>query len=241
MNHPDYEDVNIDYDNLSQYLEHEPLVGIIYKESDMNRIVEAKSIFNMHSEEGTDLGDCPFIVHTLTSKQHDAKLPNKLKAISMRHWNGNEKVLGIGHSPKPQSIHDNPTLYPQMFPWLFPYGLGGIRALKQSESEHKRFLLMYHDKCFQQDPGFLFATFSHSQIKASTTGGFLMAESGKISEISNRFLSLNQQTLDDVLTRMQEGEVAKPSSEEETECFCVLTDLDYIGTKISGSLTSKKH
>ena len=38
-----------------------------------------------------------------------------------------------------------------MFPWLFPYGLGGIGTTTLSDKEHKRHLLMYHDKCFQVD------------------------------------------------------------------------------------------
>ena len=36
------------------------------------------------------------------------------------------QVLAIGHAEKPELIYDNPQLYPMMFPWLFPYGLGGI-------------------------------------------------------------------------------------------------------------------
>jgi len=40
----------------------------------------------MHSEEGTDSSPCPFVVHALTGEQHDAKLPNELKAIAMQYW-----------------------------------------------------------------------------------------------------------------------------------------------------------
>ena len=40
---------------------------------------------------------------------------------------------------------------------------------------------------------------------------------------------------------MQKGEVVKPSTDEEKECFRILTDLDHIGAKVNGSLTSKKH
>ena len=146
LNHPDYEDVSINHNNLKEYPEHEPPVNVIYKKSDTNKIVEAKSIFDMHSEEGTDLGDCPFIIHGLTGEEYDTKLSNALKAIAMKHWNRGGKALGIGRSPELQSMYDNPTLYPQMFPWLFPYGLGGIGAARLSEKEHKKYLLMYHDK-----------------------------------------------------------------------------------------------
>jgi hypothetical protein len=159
-------------------------VSVIYKESETNKIAEAKSVFDMHSDEGTDSGDCPFIVHTLTREQYDAKLPNALKAVTMKHWNRRGKVLHIGRSSKLQSIYDNPGLYPQMFPLLFPYGVGGVGYSKLSENKYKEFLLMYHDKRFQKDMGFLFVAFSHAQIKAATTGGFLLAKSNKIDGIS---------------------------------------------------------
>ncbi len=35
---------------------------------------------------------------------------------------------------------------------------------------------MYHDKRFQQDTTFSFVAFSHQQVKASTTGTFLLAD-----------------------------------------------------------------
>lgn len=44
-----------------------------------------------------------------------------------------------------------------MFPWLFPYGLGGISqpSLKHklSEIDYKYCLLLYYDKWFQYDQG----------------------------------------------------------------------------------------
>jgi hypothetical protein len=46
--------------------------------------------------------------------------------MAAKHLDDGGKVLAIGHSKEPQSIWRNPKLYPQMFPWLFPYGLGGI-------------------------------------------------------------------------------------------------------------------
>ena len=121
-------------------------------------------------------------------------------------------------------------------------GLGGVGASSDlSENEQKKFLLMYHDEQFQRDPVFLFAAFSHFQIKACSTGGFIMADSGKVDQISDCFLSLEQSTLQNILERMENGEVVKPSINEETNCFHVLSDLDHIAGKVNGSVTAKKH
>ena len=55
------------------------------------------------------------------------------------------KILGIGHAETPESIYENPQLFPSMLPWLFPYGLGGIghteHEHKLSSMMHKRYLL----------------------------------------------------------------------------------------------------
>ena len=39
---------------------------------------------------------------------------------------------------------------------------------------------------------------------------------------------------------MSDGEVVKPSTDEESECFQLIQDLDYIDRRVSGSITSKK-
>src|SRR6267378_1347955 len=52
-----------------------------------------------------------------------------------------------------------------MFPWLFPYGYGGIGQKHHfgtiSETTHKHNLLMYHDKHFQTDFYFPMIAFNH--------------------------------------------------------------------------------
>ena len=90
------------------------------------------------------------------------------------------RYLAVGHREELEGIWQNPALYPQMFPWLFPYGLGGIGGQRHkgtiSDAAHKRHLLMYHDKRFQMDHEFCLIAFNHEQIKDATTSGFLMTE-----------------------------------------------------------------
>src|SRR5207253_7091642 len=99
-----------------------------------------------------------FVVHGLTGETYSTMSAAALKAVALRHLTTNKKVLAVGHSEQPESIYHNPQLFPQMLPWLFPYGLGGIRNLKQSsrlsDIAHNRHLLMYYDKRFQKDPTF---------------------------------------------------------------------------------------
>ena len=155
LNHSDYKDLEISNENLKSYpLSGVPLVVdyIRMAPEDSNKLPATMSFHDMYEEEGTEEGICPFSVHGITGDEYTKLSMTQLKARALKHLHDGGKVLGIRHEDKPQSMYDNPQAYPQMFPWLFPYGYGGIgqeRLLKKmSEAEHKKHLLMYHDKRF---------------------------------------------------------------------------------------------
>ena len=153
-----------------------PPVSVYYRRSLTNKVEEGTSVFDDELNDGVEEGNCPFVVHGLTGDHLTTKSVSALKGIALRHWDNHGGALGISHDTSPQSIYNNPNLYPQIFPWLFSYGFGGIGSTKLSDKLHKRYLLMYHDKRFQHDVCFSFVAFSHQQVKSSTTGGFLLAE-----------------------------------------------------------------
>ena len=241
INHSDYQDLEISQENLAKYPEDGPPVSIEYRQATTNKVPEGTSVFDNECEDGTESGDCPFVVHGLTGEHLDTQSINSLKAIALQYMNRGGKMLAVGHSAQPESIYNNPELYPQIFPWLFPYGLGGIGSTSLSDAEHKKHLLMFHDKRFQTDIYFPFVAFSHAQIKASTTGSFLLADTNKFYDITNRLLDVDQQVLSDLANRLSKGDIVKPDTPAEKECFQIIRDLDHIGGKVNGSTTSKKY
>lgn len=243
LNHADYHDVGISLANLDGYPEDTPPVCIVYRESAASSSTEDPSVFDDGAEDGAVHGDCPFVVHGLTGEQLTTKSVEVLKGIALKHWQSNGKALRVGHSDDPRSMFNDPSLYPQMFPWLFPYGLGGVGACTSglSVKAHKRNLLMYHDKRFQTDTEFPFVAFSHEQVKAATSGGFLAVNKNNFDEMAERLLSVNQAVLEDIGKRMAAGEVVKPKTDDEKLCFQVVNDLDAVSGKVEGSYTSKKY
>ena len=241
LNHKDYEDVIFSETNLLEYPEDTPPVSIEYQKMDSNKNPEGASIFDVDEEDGTMLGSCPFTVHGITGDQLQTLSANAVKARALHHLNNRGKMLAIGHSEDPETIWDNPQLYPQMFPWLFPYGFGGIGSVASiSDKEHKRRLLMYHDKRFQTDPNFPFVAFSHEQIKTATRNSFLLTKKHLFQDISQRLLHLDMNTIDDLLQRMSQDEYVLPTTEAEKQCFKILSDLDHVSGTVKGSTTSKK-
>src|SRR6266487_4287854 len=245
LNHSDYYDLEISQRNLDQYPEDGPPVVVDYHESFTNKDPENTAVYDNETEEGTETGPCPFVVHGLTGEEYSTKSVKALKAIALKHLTSNQKILAVGHNEQPESIYSNPQLFPQMMPWLFPYGLGGISNNMQqgrlSDLAHKRHLLMYHDKRFQRDPFFPLIAFNHEQIKQGTTGGFLLAEKSKFEAISQRLMDLDTGVMEDLAKRMENGERVEPDTDEEKLCFQLLKDLDHVGGHVKGSLTSKKY
>jgi hypothetical protein len=132
-----------------------------------------------------------------------------------------------------------------MMPWLFPYGLGGIGNSsirgRLSDIRHKRHLLMYHDKRFQKDPHFPLIAFNHEQIKQCTTGGYLLAETSKFDNISQRLMDINVHVLDTIARKLENGEQVTPETDDQRQCFQLLQDIDHVGGFVKGSLTNKKY
>ena len=229
-------------ENLDGYPTDTPPVSVQYKHRDSNKVPEGMSLYDHEDEDGVTDGECPFIVHGVIGQNlESAKTVDEIKGMALRHFNSNGKALAIDGDPNPQSIYRNLHLYPQMFPWLFPYGMGGIGSTDLSDIAHKWHLLMYHDKRFQMDPCFPFVAFSHEQVKNATTGGYLLADKAKFDDICKWLLSLDPEVLVSLAKQMVSGENVKPQTEMEKLCFQVINDLDQVNSHIKGSTTSKKY
>ena len=248
LNHVDYTDLEISKKNLDTYPMSGMPVIIDYRETNTdggNKIPTAMSKFDTESEEGTTEGPCPFTVHGLTGDEYSALSIADLKIRALEHLEKNGVSIGFRHQVQPESIYKNPQAYPQMFPWLFPYGLGGIGQSRfkfsYSDKAHKKWLLMYHDKRFQNDLYFPMIAFNHEQLKDSTTGSFLLTRRKIFRSVANQLLSLKPGILESISKRMASGEYVKPVTDEEKKCFSILDNLDVIGGSVKGSITSKKH
>ncbi|KDQ25055.1 hypothetical protein PLEOSDRAFT_1078941 [Pleurotus ostreatus PC15] len=220
LNHADYAQIVVDEENLDQYRDDIAPVTIQYKSTTSAKVSGTPAVNDMEEEDGTEEGPCPFVIHGLTGAQMEEMSSNALKTLALQYFSQSGRVLAIGQSSDFESIWNNPQLYPSMFPWLFPYGFGGVGSVyRMSTAAHKKWLLMYHDKRFQTDATFPFVAFSHEQIMKTSTNAFLLTEKSKFKAISDRIMSLNEDVLASIATRTANGEHVKPETADEKNCF----------------------
>ncbi|THV01152.1 hypothetical protein K435DRAFT_556790, partial [Dendrothele bispora CBS 962.96] len=140
-----------DGENLHKYPENLPPVSVEFKQTNGEGNVPPESAIKHDNEVeiGIESGELPFVLHGVTGESLKTMKVEVQRAKALAHLQQGGKFLAVGHSEKSTSIYDNPNLYPQIFPWLFPHGFGGIgmaNISQFSEKAHKRFLLNYHDK-----------------------------------------------------------------------------------------------
>ncbi|EIN03421.1 hypothetical protein PUNSTDRAFT_117025 [Punctularia strigosozonata HHB-11173 SS5] len=151
-NHSDYADVTVSLDNLKQYSDTLPPVHISHLSTEDTAEPHNMAVYEDSDDAAVEDGRCPFTVHGLMGADLAQMSMEQRKQVALQHLYSGNKVLAIGTGQQPMSIYGNPKYFPAMFPWLFPYGLGGfsnefIRSnLAPSRELHARWMLMYYDK-----------------------------------------------------------------------------------------------
>ncbi|KAE9401654.1 hypothetical protein BT96DRAFT_956435 [Gymnopus androsaceus JB14] len=153
LNHSDYTDLdmNVAKATLKRYPVEGVPVTMEYEISESNKIPKAVGLDDKDEEDGTEEGCCPFRVHGLTETKVKNMSHKEMKVEAMQYLKEGGKMLVIEHCAEMESIYNNPQLYPKFFPWLLPYGRGGIGCKAPEDLsyvDHIRHLLLYHDKRF---------------------------------------------------------------------------------------------
>lgn len=246
LNHCDYADLLIDREALAEYPECGIPVDVVARPMQSNTNVEpsATSLHDLQDEEGTTEGPCLFTVHGLVAEDLEGMSIAARKVAALAHLHSGGHVLAVGSGEQPESVYNNHQLYPQLFPWIFPYGLGGVGNAKlkglMSEQVHKKHLLMYHDKRFQTEFRFLLLAFNHAQVKSGASRSFVLTKRSNFRDVITRLMSIDPAVLKVLSNRLQDGEKVVPVTEDEKRCYALMDQIDYIGGRVQGSLAGKK-
>ncbi|KAJ3484804.1 hypothetical protein NLI96_g5383 [Meripilus lineatus] len=245
LNHIGYADTEIDLTRLDEYPDDEPAGVYSYSPGSGKERGENIPVHNDDDEDGTESGTCPFTVQGLTSDMLSETDTNTTIAELLLHLKEGRDVLAIGRSSRPQSIYHNPELFPGMFPWLFPYGLGGMenKNIKKrlDRKPHLTRLLQYGDHRFERDYYFPFLVLNHTQIRDCTRGGYLVTKRCKFPDIAKSIRTMDPIVLENIIRRGDSHKTLRPENAEEAKFFDLLDHIDHISGRINGSTASKKY
>ncbi|KAJ3552729.1 hypothetical protein NM688_g3999 [Phlebia brevispora] len=243
--HKDYHNITISYDNIAAYPENTIPVSWMHRVTKEDSTPLSMPLYETTNLEGTEEGPCPLAVHGMTVENVEKMTRDQRIAAAVNHLRQGGSFVTYGHDSQMQSMYHNSELYPGLFPWLFPYGLGGFdNSLVSIGIPHKRhiqYLLNYYDRRFQRDEYFPFIAFNHSQIKASSRGAYVLTEKRHFDTVVEKVLNIDQDALNAVIERGKDNSHIQPQTAAEKSVFELINIIDNVAGHVPASNTQKKY
>jgi hypothetical protein len=156
----------------------------------------------------------------------------------------NEPFVRISSGDEPQQTSYNPKIYGQLFPSLFPYGVGMFEDPSREDvgfssidlKAHVRHLISLADRRFQKHFTFIFVMMNLIQRRTSSFQCKLGVKRSWFPKVKR---ALDRADMIDTLKGLESKFAAKPSSRPESdiekEALSLLKYVRYISGNISGS------
>ncbi|KAI0087676.1 hypothetical protein BDY19DRAFT_1010104, partial [Irpex rosettiformis] len=197
-NHPSYGDVLLSSQNLAAYSEDNIPVTFFHQLTPEGDPINTLGVSDSTAASGTESDICPLSVHGVTEEDIVSMSFNEQALRAIHHLRMGGNILTVGSSSSPESIYNNPDLFPGLFPWLYPYGVGGPETVREVDIPRVRYFracLLYYDRRFQEDAYFPFIVLNQAQIRESSVGGYILTERRNFDKVADRLLSTDPEVL----------------------------------------------
>ena len=146
------------------------------------------------SEHGLNVNEIPFQNVVITDVDGHAP-SHELRAAALRHVKQGGGYIQIPHDPTPVNEFCNPSLFPMIYPTLFPYGVGGFEDKKRqvaiSMRRHVKHLCGLADRRFQEHYSFMFTAFNILQRRAVLLHTSLKVHKANFNSVASDFVTLH--------------------------------------------------
>ena len=171
----------------------------------------------------------------------DGRAPaNELRAAALRHVK--EKggaYVEIPHGPRPVNEFCNPALFPQIYPCLYPYGLGGFEDDRRQTSlgfqRHVRHLLELKDSRFREHHSFMFTAFNILQRRAVLLHSSLKVRKSRFAAVAADYASVSDDAVARVCARIAGTRRIQAEDDEERRVLKLMNDVQLVTRQVPGS------
>lgn len=165
---------------------------------------------------------------------------NELRAAAIRHFKDpNNSYLDMPHDSKPENEFCNPTLFPKLYPSLFPYGLGGFenghrRAPVSLKMQAKHFLNLADDR-FQVHHSFTFIIFNIMQRRQVLWQSNAKVKRGNFHHTAEIFAGISPEDIETVSSRFARGDHKTAYSDSERRVLRLMKEVKLVNRHLPGS------
>ena len=191
-------------------------------------------------EEATP-GDIPF-ENLVVSDLDNTSTPQDLRAAALRHLMSGKGFFMYGHSAVLESEYHNSTLFPSLYPTLFPYGTGGFDDIRRhpriSMATHARHLLNIADSRFREHPSFIFSVFNILQRREVCRQTTMRVSRDSFATKAHTYANLDPCTVQRVSEQMEKGQYTFDDPEER-QVMELMRDVHSVNSNVMGSCAAR--
>lgn len=171
----------------------------------------------------------------------DGHAPAKeLWAAAVRHVK--EKggaYVEVPHGPCPVNEFCNPSLFPQIYPCLFPYGIGGFeddrRVSPLGFQRHVRHVLALRDPRFREHHSFMFTAFNILQHRSILLHSSLKVCKSRFASVMADYASVSDAAVARVCARIASTHRVHAEDDEECRVLKLMNDVQLVTRQVPGS------
>jgi hypothetical protein len=174
----------------------------------------------------------------------DAHAPSyQLKAAALRHAKRGGSFIEIPHDPVPVNEFFNPSMFPMLYPTLFPYGTGGFedrrRVVAIGLENHIKHMLALADKRFQRHYSFMFVAFNILQRRKLLLHTSLRVSRSNFDSWAQRFTCVSIEAINSLAERTSNGSPPSPVTDDERLVVELMKEVKAISSNVPGSPDSR--
>ncbi|KAE8222285.1 hypothetical protein CF319_g4493 [Tilletia indica] len=150
----------------------------------------------------------------------------------------NHPDLLIKHGTDFIRDYDNPSLFPGMFPTLFPWGIGGFeqhRAVSLGFKRQAAHLLDIADPAFRRHWSYVFVVANIQHRRLIHLGSQLACKARDFDEVARALQGLDLETVRNVVSHLGDGGSMRTLSAHEADVQRLLKKCELVSVRVPGS------
>ena len=188
--------------------------------------------------------DSPVQFESVTITDVDANAPSyQLKAAALRHAKRGGSFIQVPHDEEPLNEFFNPSMFPMIYPSLFPYGTGGFedrrRVVPIGLENHVKHVLTLTDKRFQEHYSFMFVAFNVIQRRKLLLHTSLRVKRNNFDSWARRFTDVSVEAVRALSDRTATGAQPTATTDEERKVLELMKEVKLISANVPGSAASR--
>ena len=188
--------------------------------------------------------DSPVQFESVVITDVDANAPSyQLKAAALQHAKRGGSFIQVPHDTEPLNEFFNPTMFPMLYPTLFPYGIGGFedrrRTIPIGLENHVKHMLALADRRFQEHYSFMFVIFNVIQRRKLLLHMSLRVKRNNFDSWARRFVDISIEATQTLSERAITGAQPTATTDAERKVLELMKEVKLISANIPGSAASR--